>query len=844
MLAKIIKLALLAVAALVVVGFIALQIIMGCGKPNYNGRIMVTSENLGAETAVYRDDFGVAHIVADTERDAFFALGYAHAQDRIFQMFLTRLACQGRLTEVVGDAPTDPGMLGHESLLEQDKFNRVVGFADLGRRGVAYLDPQSLELAEAYAAGVNLYLERTKKLPPEFLLLGVKPEPWTVADSLTIGRLIAWGLSHNMTRELTRIKAVSELGVERGWELVDRYPDYGPYIIDPSVKQYDPRGKTFEKRPMPIDPGFLNARVVTALLDIKHRTAFGPGIKGFDDASNNWVVSGALSKSGKPILSNDPHLLNMLPSIFYQTRILTKDGVDAIGVTFPGMPFMALGHNRHVAWAATTTRADVQDLFVEQTNPDKPNEYLHMDEWKQFETREEAFKIKEGKKFREEKIIVRKTVHGTVLNDIIKGAGKDAAPIALAWTGYFKSDDIKGFLGLSRAGSADELKASLALIGSPVQNWMYADDTGNIGYFASGLYPIRKKGDGTMPVPGWTGEYDWNGFVPIADLPQLDNPSNNVIISANNAVLPEKDYPFVVSDNYQYYRGLRLKELLSSKDVFTTEDMHKFQMDVYSKQAERLAPVFISAFEAAGDSSDSLASAAVEVLRKWDFECKPENAGPTVFFWAYRIALDLVFKDELSESLHTEFLRSQALDTYIDDSFESGASSFFDNINTLEKETRDDILAEALKIAATKLAKRFGPKPDKWTWGKSHIVYFNHPFSSVPGMKLFFPSHEQGAYGGRETVFNAFHFWDKDIRNDVFNVAAGPAYRMVIDMADIEGAGMIIDTGQGGHSRSRHLFNQNHKWTHGGLIPMNMDIKAVSAMKKGKLTFEPSKPEK
>jgi len=165
MLAKIIKLALLAVAALVVVGFIALQIIMGCGKPNYNGRIMVTSENLGAETAVYRDDFGVAHIVADTERDAFFALGYAHAQDRIFQMFLTRLACQGRLTEVVGDAPTDPGMLGHESLLEQDKFNRVVGFADLGRRGVAYLDPQSLELAEAYAAGVNLYLERTKKLP-------------------------------------------------------------------------------------------------------------------------------------------------------------------------------------------------------------------------------------------------------------------------------------------------------------------------------------------------------------------------------------------------------------------------------------------------------------------------------------------------------------------------------------------------------------------------------------------------------------------------------------------------------------------------------------------------------
>jgi penicillin G amidase len=834
---KIMKVFIYIIVFLTGLAFVGIQIFMNSGRPEYDGAVTIAGGALGAKATVWRDKYGVAHIEAANEKDAVFALGYVHAQERLFQMELTRRVVKGTLTEIVPDAKTDPGMLGHKSLLEQDKFNRVVGFAMLGEKGVGNLDPESRAILESYSAGINEYVRRAKKLPPEFMLLGLRPAPWTPADSLALGRFVAWGLSANMRHELVRITAIGQLGLERGWEFLPRYPDYGPYIIEPSIKKYDPLGKIIEQYPLPVQPELINGPVAEALLEIDQAVRLdSPAIRGFEEASNNWVVSGARSASGKPLLANDPHLVHLLPSIFFETHIVTGDGLDEIGVTFPGIPMMALGHNRHVAWAATTTRADNQDLFVEKVNPDNPDQYWHVNQWKNFGKRVETFRIKKPGGVKEERLVVRSTVHGVVMNDMLDGIGKGAAPIALAWTGYFPSNEAKAFRELARAKNASEVKQALMGMGNPIQNWLYADDRGDIGFFPSGFYPLRKKGDGTLPVPGWTGEYDWNGYVPFDKLPLLENPSDGVIVTANNAVLPEKDYPFVVSDNYQIYRAMRIRELLKTKEKFTLDDFAKFQMDVYSKQGERLAPVFLAAFEARGDKKDKLAVQAAAALKKWDYQCTPDSIGATIFFHMYKKALELTFADDVSPDLFKEFLELHATDPGMDEKLQTGESSFFDNRNTPRIETRDDIVAAALKETAHFLASHYGDNINKWKWGRTHIVSFAHPFGGVPPLDMLFPVHNIPAYGSRETVFNGYFLLDRE----VFNVVDGPCFRQVIDMADVPGARMIIDTGQSGHPRSRHIFDQNGLWLRGRLIPMDMDMASVKKKNAGKLVLIPA----
>ncbi len=838
MMSKILKGLIISIFILCISIFAVTEIVTRRGLPEYDGRVEVTgSGTFTSPVTVYRDKYGVAHIAADTEQDAYFALGFIHAQERLFQMDITRMLCAGRLTELIGDAPTDPGAFGHTSFLEQDKFNRIIGFREIGRTGAESLDPEAKNILESYSAGVNAYINSTKSLPPEFTFLRRKPEPWTPADTIMLGRFIAWGLSHNMKYEIMRLSAIGELGLERGWELFPRYPSIGPYIIDPSVKKYDPRGKLIPKNPLPVPPGILDGDVALALLRSDAANRSGPAIAGFEMASNNWVVSGDRSKSGKPILANDPHLIHTLPSVFFETHIVTKDGLDVIGVSFPGMPFITLGHNRNIAWAATTTRADVQDLFAEKVNPKNRNEYYHVDGWRPFKKRTEVFKIKTGKGFREERVTVRKSIHGVIVNDILKEAGKGSMPLALCWTGYIKTRDMNGFLSLARARDASEVKAALALIGSPVQNWMFADNKGNIGYFASGFYPVRARGDGTLPVPGWTGDYDWRGFIPVKEIPQLDNPSNGVIISANNAVLPEEDYPYTVSFTYERYRALRLKELLASKIKFTPADFEKFQHDTFSKQGERIAPLFVEAFDSAGDKKDKLAVIAADIIGKWDFRNEPDSIGATVFHSAYKAALELTFKDDLSERLYSDFMQLSDLENMTDPAFETGNSSFLDNKNTPRTETRDSILAEAVKIAAHRLADQFGNNPSSWKWGKIHTVTFGHPFGGLKILRPIFPVHEIPAFGSRFTVFNGFFLWG----DEKFHVVGGPAYRSIVDMADIPGASMILDTGQSGHPRAPHFFDQNTKWLRGGMIPMNMDIEKIKKHNKGVLVLEPKK---
>lgn len=841
MFAKFIRTFLVIVVVVAALGYAAYKYYINMGTPEYSGIVETGDSVPSADVKVYRDEYGVPHIVGKTEADVYFALGYVHAQERLFQMMLFRLYSQGRLSEFAGDVPMDRDSTGHSSILAQDKFYRVVGFKEFGEKQAEAVSPESRALADAYTAGVNTYIETADRLPPEFSLVGT-PEPWQSTDSLIMGRLIAWFLSHNWKMELQRLLAIKELGLERGWALFPRYPGDGPFIIDPKIKKYDPRGKSFEKHPLPLPPEFLDGPLATALLDIDvnaHHALPGlvpppPSAAGY--GSNSWVVDGSRTSSGAPILCNDPHLVHYFPSIFYQAHLVSEDGLDVIGVTFPGMPFITLGHNRHIAWGATTTRADTQDLFVEKVNPDNPDEYMLDGEWKRFAKREEVFRVKTSGGMEEMKMTVRTTEHGPVINDVVPELAENAPPISLAWTGHIASDDATGFFEIARATGAAGAKAAFAQIGSPVQNWVYADTGGNIGYFANGWFPLRPTGDGTLPVPGWTGEHEWSGFVPVDELPQLDNPSNGLIITANNAVLPEDDYPHTVSYNYFTYRARRINEMLGPQTGLTTRQMKRYQHDRYAKQAERLAPLFVAAFDKAGDKQNRLAAEAAEILRDWDYNTSSESLAPTIFYNTYRELLFLCFSDEMPEYLVKLAVLGDAMEAPRDLAFEQGDFAFFDIAGTPQVEGRDEIFALALENAARSIAYKHGDDTTQWNWGKYHKLMFIHPLAAVKPLDKVFPHRIIESDGGRGTVFESFF----SLINDNFTVTAGPCFRQIIDMSDIAGAEMIIDTGQSGHPRSKHRFDQNDKWYNGGYIPMHFDIAALKENNEGVLTLSPA----
>ncbi len=840
MLIKILKVFLIAIVIIAGLGYAALQYFMNMGMPQYSGEIKVEGNALKSEVRIYRDDYGVPHIVGKTDADVYFALGYVHAQERLFQMTLFRLYSQGRLTEFAGDPPTGGGA-GFSSILAQDKFYRVIGLKAYGEKQAEAVSAETRALADAYTAGVNTYISTADRLPPEFALVG-RPEPWKSSDSLILGRLIAWNLSNNWKIELARLLAIKELGLARGWELFPRYPDQGPYIIDPAVKRYDPRGKVIEKTPLPLPPDFLYGPLATALLNIDTNAYrvlpwLAPPSSSAGFGSNSWVVDGSRTKSGAPILCNDPHLAHFLPSIFFEAHLVSEEGLDVIGVTFPGMPFVTLGHNRNIAWGATTTRADTQDLFVEKVNPDNPDEYMLDGEWKRFAKREEVFRIKKaGSGYTEEKMTVRVTAHGPVINDVVPEIGEKAPPISLNWTGRIVGDDAAGFFAIAHAANTTEAKAAFAKIGTPVQNWIFADTAGNIGYFANGWFPIRSRGDGTLPVPGWTGEYEWQGFVPVDELPQLDNPANGLIITANNAVLPEKDYPYVVSSNYSIYRATRIHEMVEQQTGLTADLMKTFQQDRYAKQAERIAPLFVAAFNKVGDKDNALAVKAAKILADWDYNTGSDSIAPTIFYNTYREMLLLSFSDEMPEYLIKLALKAGAMDAPWDKAFEAGNFSFFDNKDTPEVEGRDEAFALALEKAVAKIAEKHGDDTSEWTWGKYHKLLFVHPLAAVKPLDRVFPNKVIASSGGRGTVFESFFPWT----SDNFTAGIGPCFRQVIDMSDIGGAEMIIDTGESGHPRSKHLFDQNKMWYNGEYIPMRFDIGALEKKNAGVLTLSPS----
>jgi len=791
--------------------------------PPNNATVLLTG--LEQPVEVLFDQYGVPHAYGHSDKDMLRVLGYLHARDRLWQLDLLRRAASGELSEILG-----------ESLYNFDVFQRVIGLRRTAQKLKQSLDKEALQTIQAYCDGINAFIESAHKYPSiEFRILGYRMKPWTPEDVMTLARQTGWDLSGNWNTEVLRAAVAAERGQEAMWSILPKHRDPGPYIIPPDQKSYRQGRNNVEPSPVQYawKPARENIDGLLALLEIDRSVReFPGGVASVPMASNSWVVSPAKTKSGGAMLCNDPHLDMLLPSIWHEAH-LAGDNINVIGVAFPGTPFIVLGHTPDVAWGATTTMADTQDLYAIVTDKEHPNKYLYDGKWLPFETIDEVIRIR-GKEDRAVK--VRLTVHGPIITDQLELAEK-LPPLAMRWTGYEKSDEVGALLRMAKATGSKSFLDALSGLKVPIQNWVYADRAGHIGYIAGGYLPIRNKGDGMEPVPGDDPEYVWKGFVPFDELPQISDPPAGFIATANNKVVP-KDYDYIVGTNYAPpYRAMRIAEVLSSGGKFTADDMARLQMDTKLLLGWRLAPYFIFSFEEAGPKNNERLSKLVEKLRNWDYSTGPDSVATTFFLEAYRQTFRLTYEDEVSPKIWKVMRESSAALNSFDNGIEENSELFDDRRTKKRVESREEILVAGMVEAIKVLESELGSSIEEWKWGKRHTIMFDHPFGSMhPLVRKALSLGPYPLAGSRNTVNNAYFRW----WSNAYKISAGPSMRHIVDYGDFASSRITTTVGQSLHRLSKHYSDQVMDWIKGRYHPMLIQKEQVEKVAEGKIMFKPT----
>ncbi|MGQ0664744.1 MAG: penicillin acylase family protein [Pseudomonadota bacterium] len=756
--------------------------------PQTSGTVRL--KGLAAEVEIIRDRNGVPHIFAAQAADAWFALGFVHAQDRFGQMEMMRLTGQGRLSEVTGPAAID-----------SDRFMRLLGLAAQAEASLAALSPASRAGLDAYAAGVNAFLDnRPGPLPPEFLVLfGHRPEPWQPYHSLLWGRLMALQLSGNWRDEITRAR------------LAQRWP---PEMIAQLWPEWPDDGATTLRELAELGRGLAWDRLAGALAPV------GPA-----QASNQWVIAGRHTASGKPILVNDPHLALGAPGHWYLAR-LSAPGLELVGATAPGVPSVVLGHNRRIAWGLTTTNADIHDLFIERLDPADPDRYLTPEGWRPFATRRETIKVK-GKS--DVELVVRSTRHGVVISDVSLAAAvvAPAQVVALASPAYYASDrTAEALMGVNRARDWDEFVAALRDWHEPMQNIVYADIDGNIGFYSPARLPRRKSGDGWLPRPGDTGAFDWDGFVPFEALPHAFNPAAGRIVNANNRLVPA-DYPVFIGRDWDApYRALRIAEILDATPRADIPGMAAILADPVSLFAREILARLDGLAPRHAASRRGLA-----MLAAWDGTMARERPEPLIFSaWMRALARALLGVDidagsllfrERPAMLHAAF---------------AGTSLFCDELRTAEVETCATRIEAALAQAIDELSDRYGADMSRWRWGDAHYAPFRHAvFSRLPVVRDLV-GFRVATHGDYFTI-NRGAARGSDV--EPFAHVHGAGLRAIYDLADLDASRFMVAPGQSGHPRSRHWGDLAQRWADGEHFTIAGDRASLGAAGYDVLTLAP-----
>lgn len=740
------------------------------------------------------DIYGIPHIYGEHEADAMFALGYMHAKDRLWQMDFNRRAAQGKLSEIMGP-----------EALEHDVFVRTIGLNRLAREAVerAKEHPGLYGALTAYAWGINSYIAETMPdgLSPEFQKMGYTPDPWTPVDSLAIGKAMAWELCGSMD-DLYLGTLVEKLGARTVDELfpVDRYreiPIIPSSFSSADLGAADSNGATAAAGGSSLTPGHKEGSMASAYLAAIEGASYRYRILGSDRlvGSNNWVIDGKKSATGKPILASDPHLGFSLPSVWYAAHVKAR-GIDVMGVTLPGAPSIVIGHGRHIAWGITNTQADVTDFFVERLSKDK-TQYLHRGEWKPLDIISESIRVRS---LEPREIRILKTVHGPIL----PAAGQN---MSVQWAGAFAGDDALAYYLLNRAMDYDDFAAAMQAVGAPAQNFVYADSSGMIAMWVAGLFPVRKSGLGRVPVDGSSGDFDWDGFVPKIETPHKANPDQHYLASANQRPASERYGYYLGYEWDPGYRARRINQLLSSHNSITVEQMRAFQTDTYDTAAEAMLPRLVNACGGAFEEG-KLYAHALEVLRNWDFHTTADSPAPTIWWrWLDRLR-DSVWQDEwkaagidlMEDSWgHTGLNKwhppLEALERIV---VEDPTSKWFDDVATENRETLPDIAARSFRLALDELRGDFGGNISEWTWGVTNRLRIDHltgdPMLGRGGHPL----------SGSDLTLSA--------RGSGSDVTGGPSWRMVVDFSDLDVLSGVYPGGQSGDPKSLHYDDMIDVW--------------------------------
>ena len=747
------------------------------GLPNLDGEARVPG--LTAPAEILRDERGIVTIRAANLTDARFALGYVHAQDRLGQLEMLRRVVEGRLAEAVG-----------RRALSFDKLMLSLDLAGQAERSLPALLPETREALDAYARGINAYLAQHEgPWPPEFYLFGTEPEPWRPAASLMWGKLKALQLSTNWTQEERYARLATALSPE---QLRVLFPD----LPAESATTLTEIGRAWRESGRAGGP----AESWLAALPEELRN---PG------ASNAWVLSGDKTDSGKPLLASDPHLGLTSPGIWYPVRIETPEDVLA-GVSSPGVPFLVMGHNGHIAWGMTTPYTDTQDLVREKIDPDDPERYLTPSGSEPFETRTVRIPLGDDEF---EEVVLRRTRFGPVVSDTsnssiatldrVAPAGDEV--LSLAWTALQEGDtSADALLLLNRARNWDDFVAAMSRLKAPQQNVFYADVDGNIGFYTPGLSPIREGHDGLTPVEGWTRERIWSGFVPFEKMPHALNPADGLLVNANNRLVGP-DYPYQLAALWPPpHRAERILETLGQDTQHGIDAMTALQLDARSSMARELLPYLLDA-----SVEDAEAEEALRRLADWDGTMAADATEPLLFSaWLRQINLAL-FADELgtvAEDFH--HWNARAILRVLRE-----APGWCDRQDTPAAESCAAVLGTALSNAIQLIEARGGDSWQELTWGDFHKARFPHQvFRHVPIISNLL-AEELSTDGDFYTVSRGTPVFAEKGR--LFEHVHGANLRAVYDLSDLDNSRFMVAPGVSGHPLSPYRHSLAEAWSDG-----------------------------
>ena len=767
----------------------------------------VAAAGLQSPVDVYRDQYGIPHVIASGAGDMMFAAGYVHAQDRLWQMDLMRRAGQGRLSEIFG-----------KKTLGVDMMFRMIGLPRVAAAIGPALSPESRDALEAYAAGVNAFIGSHRgKYPAEFDMLDYEPEPWKVEHSLIVTRLIAWELALAWWTDLTYGAIAERVPDAMLKELLPDYPD--------SVRVTVPSGG---RRARAGDASQLYSAALA------YREMFGLGQAG--GGSNAWAVNASRSENGYPLLANDPHLAMPQPSRWYLMH-LSSGGAGVSGVTIPGIPAVVIGHNGSLAWGLTNAMLDDADFYAEKTDAAKPGRYLHAGKSLPMDIRAETIYI--GARDSVE-ITFRATVHGPVVNDVHPVTKDDTLrpardPLTMRWTGTEVSDEVRGFLIINRAAGIGEFERGLSYLTVPGQAVVYADTSGNVAYWTAGRVPVRRNRYHPMlPLPGWTGDAEWNGFVDFHDLPRLLNPPDGMIACANQKISGDA-YPWYLSTLWEPpSRIVRIRELLQGAAQFTADDFKRMQQDVTSPHARELTGLLMR-IAASGPRADTVTNAAIDYLRNWDFRFATNDVATTIFNAFYVSLLRNIYLDEMGPDIFRNFQEFGAIPNRVTSQLlASDGSPWFDDVLTPARESRDEILLKSFSQSLDSLRAALGPVMKEWRWGNLHAVTFRHPFGARSPLDHVFDIGPFAVAGGGTTVSKTEYNGSAP-----FAVKVGPSMRQVIDLGKPLEGFFVLTGGQSGQAFHAHYEDQTPLWLNGGYVRVTMDLEEITSSPWDRLVLEP-----